>query len=162
MFIFFFLFIFLLPTTRSYISQSVISYGINSGKSTILERIAMVPLFPKGKELCTRLPILIQLRNKKQLTKPSLVIMRRVQGGQDEIIPGGPGEFSSTVEPAEVVRQVMLDLIKQENKKVAGISAQSYLRMTLFGPSLPDIDLLDLPGIVVNPEGKFDCIDILL
>ena len=46
----------------------------------------MVPLFPKGKELCTRLPILIQLRNKKQLTKPSLVIMRRVQGGQDEII----------------------------------------------------------------------------
>jgi len=122
----------------------------------------MVPLFPKGEELCTRLPILVQLRNKKQLTKPSLVIMRRVEGGQDEIIPGGPGEFSSTVEPAEVVRQVMLDLIKQENKKVAGISAQSYLRMTLFGPNLPDIDLLDLPGIVVNPQGKFECIVLLL
>ena len=132
----------------------VVVFGEEScSKSTILERIAMVPLFPKGEELCTRLPILIQLRNNRTLQKPSLFVMKRVQGGQDEVMHG-PGEFPSSEEPAEVVRRTMLDLIKQENEKVSGISAQSYLKMSLFGPNLPDVDLLDLPGIVVNSQGK--------
>ena len=41
----------------------VVVFGQEScGKSTLLERIAMVPLFPKGEDVCTRLPILVEMR----------------------------------------------------------------------------------------------------
>ena len=44
----------------------VLVFGAESaGKSTILERVAMLPLFPKGDGICTRLPILVQLRQSK-------------------------------------------------------------------------------------------------
>ncbi len=35
----------------------------NSGKSSLLERLAMMPIFPRNKGLCTRLPIHVKLRN---------------------------------------------------------------------------------------------------
>ena len=42
----------------------VIVFGAESaGKSTILERISMFPLLPKGDGICTRLPILVCLRS---------------------------------------------------------------------------------------------------
>jgi hypothetical protein len=61
----------------------VVVFGQEScGKSTLLERIAMVPLFPKGADLCTRLPILISLRNVKENQKPCLHVMQRNSGLQ--------------------------------------------------------------------------------
>ena len=34
----------------------------NAGKSTLLERLVMLSLFPKGQGLCTRVPIRIRMR----------------------------------------------------------------------------------------------------
>ena len=34
----------------------------DSGKSTLLDRITMLPMFPQGRNICTRLPIEVQLR----------------------------------------------------------------------------------------------------
>ena len=54
--------------------------GESAGKSTILERIAMTPLFPKGKTMTTRLPILISLRNVETNEQPCLQVMQRSRG----------------------------------------------------------------------------------
>ena len=42
--------------------QIVVMGNENSGKSTLLERIAMMPLFPTDKKICTRMVVKIQLR----------------------------------------------------------------------------------------------------
>ena len=42
----------------------------SSGKSTILERIAMLPLFPTGDGICTRLPILVSVRHSNEAHPP--------------------------------------------------------------------------------------------
>ena len=54
----------------------VLVFGAESaGKSTILERVAMLPLFPKGDGICTRLPILVQLRQSKDDRPPRLTVV---------------------------------------------------------------------------------------
>eukprot|EP00976_Prorocentrum_cordatum_P039983 812060-Prorocentrum_minimum.AAC.1 len=35
----------------------------STGKSSVLERIAMLPLFPRGEDICTRLPIELRLQH---------------------------------------------------------------------------------------------------
>lgn len=44
-------------------------------------------------------------------------------------------------------------LIQKENKKQTGISSKSYLKLSLGGPHLPNLDLLDLPELVLNATG---------
>ena len=55
------------------------------------------------------------------------------------------------IEDAEDVREKMLAVIRRQNSNVAGISKEYYLRLEIAGPEYPDLDLLDLPGLVVNP-----------
>src|SRR3546814_20896515 len=42
--------------------QIVVMGNENTGKSTLLERICMLPLFPTDKEICTRMAVKICLR----------------------------------------------------------------------------------------------------
>ena len=135
----------------------VVVFGQEScGKSTILERIAMVPLFPKGDDICTRLPILVQLRNTTTHENPTLHTMERNDDGADRVT-GGPGPFTTSTntnnnnDPTAIVQETMLNVIRRENSQENGISQRSYLRLQLSGPHLPNLDLLDLPGLVVNP-----------
>jgi len=128
----------------------VVVFGQEScGKSTILERIAMVPLFPKGDNICTRLPILVSLRHSSSHHNPVLHTMERNRHGADRTTASVT--ISSEHEPHTIVQRCMLDVIRRENRREAGISQQSYLKLELSGPHLPNLDLLDLPGLVVNP-----------
>ena len=213
----------------------VVAFGGESdGKSSILERIAMVPIFPKGKTMCTRLPILINLRNVETNQQPCLQVMKRSKNGfsDSDTVVGGPGLFALPVvfngpedeitrfvcpnssgafyrnsqdiddryedmnmsynesimgklvsenwievdvpdvglkylpitqddlvlmmradvtgDYSEIIRTTMLGVIRKENEKEVGISAKTYLKLSLGGPHLPNLDLLDLPGLVLN------------
>ena len=121
----------------------VLVFGAESaGKSTILERIAMLPMFPKGENICTRLPILVSLRQAEESQNPVLAVVKT----SDDTDQG-----EQEIEDAEGVREKMLDVIRRQNSNVAGISKEYYLRLEIAGPEYPDLDLLDLPGLVVNP-----------
>ena len=50
----------------------------------------------------------------------------------------------------EVVRGCMLQVIRNENEGISGISRSKQLHLQLSGPHLPNLDLLDVPGLVVN------------
>ena len=46
----------------------------SSGKRTLLERMTMMPLFPRGEGTCTRMPVHIELRNEKEPRLPKLAV----------------------------------------------------------------------------------------
>ena len=119
----------------------VLVFGAESaGKSTILERVAMLPLFPKGDGICTRLPILVQLRQSKDDRPPRLTVV------EDEKVVD-----YEDMDTEEEIRKIMEETVKRENDDVIGISKRSYLKLVVTGPDFPNLDLLDLPGLVVNP-----------
>ena len=119
----------------------ILVFGAESaGKSTILERVAMLPLFPKGDGICTRLPILVQLRQSKDDRPPRLTVV------EDEKVVD-----YEDMDTEEEIRKIMEETVKRENDDVIGISKRSYLKLVVTGPDFPNLDLLDLPGLVVNP-----------
>jgi len=64
----------------------IIVFGAEStGKSTIMERIAMMPIFPEGKKLCTRMAVEVRLRYKKQDTRTAVIGLYK----DDKISPEG-------------------------------------------------------------------------
>ena len=52
----------------------------SSGKSTILERLAMMPIFPRGDDLTTRLPIHLRLRYAEVSLPPRLEVVESATG----------------------------------------------------------------------------------
>ena len=54
----------------------------SSGKSTLLERMTMLPIFPRGEGTCTRLPVYIELRNEAAPRLPKLATRRSAEGKQ--------------------------------------------------------------------------------
>ena len=65
---------------------AVVVFGAeSSGKSTLLERVSLTPLFPIGKRTCTRLPVVISLRYGNRQRDPAITLMTgpfRVQDGE--------------------------------------------------------------------------------
>uniref|UniRef100_A0A7S4GK33 Dynamin GTPase domain-containing protein n=1 Tax=Eutreptiella gymnastica TaxID=73025 RepID=A0A7S4GK33_9EUGL len=118
----------------------------NSGKSTILERLCMMPLFPHHAETCTRLPIRVSVRRSAVQLPPTLEVWdttARQQVGATRTIPLTNGDID--------IRDTMDAVIREQNGEVSGVSLDREIRVSLFSPSLPPMNLLDLPGIVENP-----------
>ena len=107
---------------------------------SFLERISMFPLLPKGDGICTRLPTLVCLRSAEADMSHHLTVEKCEDVLRYE-----------DVEYEQEVLEVMEDTVKRENGKVSGISKTSILRVLVRGPHYPDMDLLDLPGLKVNP-----------
>ena len=102
----------------------VIVFGAESaGKSTILERISMFPLLPKGDGICTRLPILVCLRSAEADMSHHLTVKKNEDVLRYE-----------DVEYEQEVLEIMEDTVKRENGKVAGISKTNILKVLVRGP----------------------------
>ena len=118
----------------------------NSGKSTILERLCMMPLFPHDAKMCTRLPIRVSVRRSTIQLPPTLEVWdtaANTQIGATRSIPLANGNID--------IRDTMDTVIREQNGTVSGISLDREIRVSLFSPSLPPMNLLDLPGIVESP-----------
>jgi len=75
--------------------QLVVIGQESSGKSTVLERLAMMPIFPRDDNICTRLPIHVRLRN-ADACRPATLEVFNVSSNQTEqgpyVIPTEYGE----------------------------------------------------------------------
>jgi len=113
-----------------------------SGKSTLLERLAMMPIFPKAKQICTRLAIHVRLR--RGPSKPPLVeVYDKISGTvlRDVVIPMEKGN--------EYVQDAMERVLKAENDGIIrGVSNKKVLILHVSSPMAPNLDLVDLPGLV--------------
>ena len=124
--------------------QLVVVGNENSGKSTLLERLCMMPIFPHAEELCTRMRIQVRLRRGK-LSAPSLQVWnnrtKQVEG-DTVVVP---------METANIdVRDAMDRLLRNTNSTVRGVTTEHTLILRVQSPTVPNLDLVDLPGVVLN------------
>ncbi|KAJ4806430.1 Interferon-induced GTP-binding protein Mx1 [Rhynchospora pubera] len=106
----------------------------SSGKSSVLESLAGISL-PRGQGICTRVPLIMRLKGDSNTTKPSL----HLEYG-DKIVQTSESGIAAAISKATVE-------IAGEGK---GISDKP-ITLVVKKKSVPDLTLIDLPGITRVP-----------
>ncbi|KAL0726392.1 hypothetical protein Bca4012_022485 [Brassica carinata] len=114
----------------------------SSGKSSVLEALVGRDFLPRGNDICTRRPLVLQLLQTKS----------KSSGGSDDEW----GEFlhlpnNRIYDFAEIRREIEAETnrLVGENKGVS----DKQIRLKIFSPNVLDITLVDLPGITKVPVG---------
>ncbi|CAK0849138.1 unnamed protein product [Prorocentrum cordatum] len=115
----------------------------SSGKSTLLERLLKLPVFPRAPNVCTRMPIRVQVRRGGSQVGIVLSIVERETKTKIE----GPIMLRQD-DSEERIRDTM-------NKMVCGTDngyvTDKELEIVVTSPVLPPINMIDLPGLVAAP-----------
>lgn len=130
-----------------------------TGKSTLLERLVSLPLFPRAEALCTRCAVQVCLRQTTELGAPATVRVLELK----DFLDSPPGArvssydvdnlcmlsddgMSSTCEAA--VRAKMTKVLGSLAKSPREVSTDKMLQITVSHPSLPTLNLIDMPGLI--------------
>lgn len=126
----------------------IVSIGMEShGKSTLLERLIGIPLFPRDKSLCTRSVVRVQLR--RRLFSPATICIR--DRTSRKLVPDTHVKFIAVERISEEVKHHMDMILEKEPGNLISITREVVV--TINAPFVPNLDLLDLPGIVsLNPS----------
>lgn len=121
----------------------VVVFGMEShGKSTLLERLIGLPLFPKNRTRCTTCPIRVQLRrNPRQIT--TVCIRRRETGGEHL-------NSKSIIAMEHISIQVnrLMTYITTILEPGVLVSTKYEIVICIQQPFVPNLDVVDLPGLV--------------
>lgn len=115
----------------------------SAGKSTVLERLCMMPLFPRDRGLCTSVPIRIDIR-RSPVQRPTTLetwnteTNKRV--GRVRVIPHNHGDVD--------IRTAMAEVMARQGGEV---NDTHELRVRITSPTLPPMSLVDLPGTIGYP-----------
>ncbi|XP_058761952.1 dynamin-related protein 3A-like [Vicia villosa] len=109
----------------------------SSGKSSVLEALVGRDFLPRGNEICTRRPLVLQLVHIQSSQPESAEFLH---------LPGRTFHDFSQVR-AEI--QAETDREAGGNKGVS----DKQIRLKIFSPNVLDITLVDLPGITKVPVG---------
>eukprot|EP01033_Poteriospumella_lacustris_P018129 gene18129-13012_t len=124
----------------------VVALGMEShGKSTLLERLIGLPLFPKDRQRCTICPIRVHLRRKAS-TQIAEVFIRNLKTKV---------ELHKRSVAMDVICKAVDDLMKTALtlEPGQGIASNHEIVINFSSPSMPNLDLLDLPGLVGSSCG---------
>jgi hypothetical protein len=138
----------------------------SSGKSTVLEQLIRMPLFPRKKTFCTRLPIHVRLRRPDagrsecaSVTMSVITTTAYAEKGYDAE-PEEPPCTIATATGYHFVQDRMDELSSRLALESGGIVSERIIVLDVLHPEVPVLDLIDLPGIVavdvpgVTPPGK--------
>ena len=106
----------------------------SSGKSSTLERIAGQPVLPCDTGICTRAPVVLELKYDPTVIDAKIYFR------------GFTGEYEQ-VHDAEQARgkvQAAMDSLKE-----VGVASDKEVRVKIVSQDVPTLDLVDLPGIVL-------------
>ncbi|KAK3433430.1 hypothetical protein EUGRSUZ_D01329 [Eucalyptus grandis] len=106
----------------------------SSGKSSVLESLAGVNL-PRGQGICTRVPLIMQLQENPQADRPQLYL-----------------EFNGKVVPTD--EDNIAKAINDATDEIAGHGkgvSKTPLTLVIEKPGIPDLTMIDLPGITRVP-----------
>jgi hypothetical protein len=136
--------------------QFVVIGQESSGKSTLLERLTTMPIFPHHDSFCTRMPLHVRLRYSDKFKAPRLEVFNVVTNATEE------GPYIIPMRWAAVeVKQKMLEILEEEGNQ-HGVSKTRIIILTIAGPQMPSIDLVDMPGLVSSPPDLKDQTRLLL
>eukprot|EP00944_MAST-04C_sp_MAST-4C-sp1_P009974 g9974.t1 len=121
----------------------------DSGKSTLLDRITMLPMFPQGRNICTRLPIEVQLRRARNFSGVEIQVYNTETNPPLAI--DNTKEICAAALAEKKIRSMMEKVIKEQNAeaKLSGVSLKRKIVLKISRHNLPNLDLLDLPGLVL-------------
>ncbi|GMI83749.1 dynamin-related protein 3A, non responding to oxylipins 15, ARABIDOPSIS DYNAMIN-LIKE 2 [Hibiscus trionum] len=113
----------------------------SSGKSSVLESLVGRDFLPRGSDICTRRPLVLQLLQTK----------RNPDGSEEEY-----GEFlhlpgKRFCDFSEIRREIQAETDREAGGN-KGVS-DKQIRLKIFSPNVLDITLVDLPGITKVPVG---------
>ncbi|KAI3439247.1 uncharacterized protein J3R85_004970 [Psidium guajava] len=113
----------------------------SSGKSSVLESLVGRDFLPRGNEICTRRPLVLQLLQTK----------RKPDGAEEEY-----GEFlhlpgKRFYDFSEIRREIQAETEREAGGN-KGVS-DKQIRLKIFSPNVLDITLVDLPGLTKVPVG---------
>ena len=135
---------------------TIVVVGLEShGKSSLMERLALRDVFPRGVGFVTRMPILLKLR---QVNFENSVGIRLIRLSGSSVVEEVEEEkkFYDIGQRnfAEVVAEKMQQFISQRggNSKDMQVVIDHRIEIEIRAADLVDIDLLDLPGIVSMPK----------
>jgi GTP-binding protein EngB required for normal cell division len=122
------------------------------GKSTLLERIIGLPLFPKEKGICTRCVIRVHLRRCPAGT-PAIAEITTVSTLTYGRPPPSPVIFTALDNIREKIQYVMDGLVKNDKQRRMIIDDHEIV-VKLQLPYCLNLDILDVPGLVTTtPAG---------
>lgn len=109
----------------------------SSGKSSVLEALVGRDFLPRGSDICTRRPLVLQLLQTKRGDE---------EWGEFLHLPG-----KRFYDFNEIRREIQAETDREagENKGVS----DKQIRLKIFSPNVLDITLVDLPGITKVPVG---------
>ncbi|KAM7470595.1 hypothetical protein LguiA_008778 [Lonicera macranthoides] len=113
----------------------------SSGKSSVLEALVGRDFLPRGSDICTRRPLVLQLLQTK----------RKGEGSEEEY-----GEFLHLPGKRFFNFNEIRKEIQAETDREAGGNkgvSDKQIRLKIFSPNVLDITLVDLPGITKVPVG---------
>ncbi|OVA01830.1 Dynamin central domain [Macleaya cordata] len=113
----------------------------SSGKSSVLEALVGRDFLPRGSDICTRRPLVLQLLQTK----------RKADGTEEEY-----GEFlhlpkKKFYDFSEIRREIQAETDREAGGN-KGVS-DKQIRLKIYSPNVLDITLVDLPGITKVPVG---------
>ena len=116
----------------------------SSGKSSLLEHLAMMPIFPRSESFCTRSAIHVRLRRDPSQAVATLSV--RHWEGREEVVESE--EQVSIAQGHVQVRNAMLKLLDQgPSGSVPGVAKSKFIALEVRKGDVPNIDLIDLPGL---------------
>ncbi|KAL4123568.1 hypothetical protein PRIC2_009421 [Phytophthora ramorum] len=139
--------------------QIVVVGQESSGKSSVLEALAMLPLFPRDSVMCTKLPILLKLRHGnvdvegdpdlmphcgKPQAKQQIKMKLTYSDGRK---PVESDRNFTPDEAAQLMRKWMEEIVAQEGEE--GV-VDHVLEIEVQSPHVPNLNVVDLPGIVAG------------
>jgi dynamin 1-like protein len=124
--------------------QIVVVGSQSSGKSSVLENIVQKDFLPRGKDIVTRRPLVLQLMNLKETDDGSAV--------QKEY-----AEFLHLPETTFTDFDLVREEIERETERVAGAQkgiSREPIYLKIYSPKVLNLTLVDLPGITKVPIGN--------
>jgi len=110
------------------------------GKSTLLSMLVGWNFLPQGFDICTRMAIRVVIRNRPNRAQTACVSV--VDSATGDIVPDSRRDLPVR-EAADVIAETMQAHVDED----VGVSLDRELRVEIFSPNLPHMNLLDLPGI---------------
>ena len=134
---------------RMVLPRIIVIGNESSGKSSTLERIAGQPVLPCDTGICTRAPVVLELKYDPTVLDAEIYFR------------GFTGEYErmKDAEHARTKVQAAMDSLKD-----VGVASDKEVRVKIVSQDVPTLDLVDLPGIVLarnnaqGSENEPDCI----
>ena len=127
----------------------------SSGKSSILERLSMMSIFPSDINICTTVPIYVRMRYAKESTPPTIGVYDMAKKKYVEgpfILPSRSG----SVEVRTKMKEMLLYCQQERTQKSPKADDRHVVLIRLQGPRVATVDIVDFPGLLTFPKEKKD------